>query len=87
MDVWITYRLLDDTGGDAGEQQRHLFSFPDTGEGFELKNGQRIGYGPSIGQMLAAVRARHAGDAVIVRTERVDGATASAPQSPTGAAS
>ncbi|WP_433357697.1 hypothetical protein ACQP25_44800 (plasmid) [Microtetraspora malaysiensis] len=71
MDMWITYRLLDDSG-EAGEQQRNRFTFPDTGEGFEL-GGQQIGYGPSIGQMHGAIRAHHNdddADPVIVKTER-----------------
>lgn len=67
--MWITYRLLLDDTDEVGEQQRHQFTFPDTGEGFEL-NGKHYGYGPSVGQMLAAVRSRHGGsDAVILKTE------------------
>ncbi|MCC5580569.1 hypothetical protein IMZ11_33625 [Microtetraspora sp. AC03309] len=71
MDMWITYRLLDDTGEhQSGSEQRNQFTFPDTGDGFEL-NGKHYSYGPSIGQMLTAIRDHHGGtDAVIINTER-----------------
>ncbi|WP_084965938.1 hypothetical protein [Thermoactinospora rubra] len=80
MDVWITYRLIkdDDPSGEceAGnapdqESRRELFTLPDPDtSGFEL-NGTFISYGPSIGQMLAAIRQRNNCDAVILKTEIV----------------
>ncbi|MBG0818413.1 hypothetical protein [Planomonospora sp. ID82291] len=79
MDVWITYRLLGDDApvgecvtGPAQEPIRELFTLPDLppeDAGFELA-GKWISCGPSIGQMLTALRDRHGDDeAVILRTE------------------
>ncbi|MFF0575349.1 hypothetical protein [Streptosporangium saharense] len=80
MDVWITYRLLEDDDVTSGEHEagndtdrtfrRELFVLPNPDPpGFEL-NGKFVSYGPSIGQMIAAIRERNNGtEGVILKTE------------------
>ncbi|MFF4988097.1 hypothetical protein ACFY19_12960 [Streptosporangium saharense] len=80
MDVWITYRLLEEKNLPDGEcevgsspdepSRRELFVLPTPDPpGFEM-NGKFIHYGPSIGQMIAAIRERNNGtEGVILKAE------------------
>lgn len=68
--LWITYEVL--TGDEDAEpdQRRELFEFPASYVEKTVIAGTVTTMGPSIGQMLKAIRERTSGqEAEIIRTE------------------